>query len=153
MTDLTEITCTAEDLGALAGVSARHIRRLELPKVGRNRYSLAASLPALIEALSGGDAGAELTMERVRLTKAQADRAELEFAKARGDVAPLDQIELAWSRMFAAIRANIMNVPARTVLQLLGETNETKFKATLRAELTLALEQSAQADIGMDGDE
>jgi len=153
VTELAEITCTAEELGALAGVSARHIRRLGLPKAGRNCYLLTDAIPALIEALTGGDAGAELTMERVRLTKAQANRAELEFAKARGEVALIDDFRRAQEKVMGAIRANIMQVPARAVLQLLGEGDETTFKAKLRAELTAALVRSAQVDIDLDEDD
>jgi hypothetical protein len=40
-----------------------------------------------------------------------------------------------------------MNVPQRVVIQLLGETNETRFKEVLRAELTLALQAAAEADL------
>ena len=150
MTELAEITVTAEDLGTLAGVSARHIRRLGLPKAGRNSYLLTDAIPALIEALTGGDAGAELTMERVRLTKAQANRAELEFAKAKGEVALLAEVERAQGKVMAAIQANIMRVPSRAVLQLLGERDESTFKAKLRAELTAALVQSAQVEIDLE---
>ena len=43
----------------------------------------------------------------------------------------------------AEIRANVMNTPQRVVLSLLGETDETRFKAVLKRELAAALEQSA----------
>jgi len=80
-------------------------------------------------------------------------RAELELAKARGDVAPVRDFERAQAAFAAAIRANVMNVPARAVLQLLGETNERVFKDKLRAELVLALETAAAADLALDDDE
>jgi phage terminase Nu1 subunit (DNA packaging protein) len=79
--------------------------------------------------------------------------AELELAKARGDVAPIREFEMAQSRMMATIRTNILNVPSRVVLQLLGETDEKIFKSKLRAELTLALEQSASEEIDIDDDD
>ena len=88
-----------------------------------------------------------------RKLAAETGRAELEFAKARGDVAPVREFERAQAKLMAAIRANIMNVPARAVLQLLGETDEATFKQKLKAELTLALEQSAQADIDLEDEE
>jgi len=150
---LADMEVTDADLAALAGVSARHIRRLGLPKMGRNAYRLGDAFAALLEGLSGGDAGAELTKERVRLVKAQADKAEMEYALARSEIAPVRDFERATAKLMAAIRANILNVPARAVLQLLGETDETTFKARLRAELVLALEQSAQAEFDLDDDE
>lgn len=94
-------------------------------------------------------------MDKLDLRKAQADtlRAELELAKARAEVAPVAEFEKATARLMATIRANILNVPARAALQLLGEGDETTFKRKLRAELTLALEQSAEADLNLDDDE
>lgn len=76
--------------------------------------------------------------------------AELEFAKARGDVALVEEFEKATEKLMGIIRANIMNVPARAVLQLLGETDEAAFKEKLRKELALALEQSAGANFDLD---
>lgn len=101
---------------------------------------------------AGDDTGDVEELKRRKLA-AEAGKAELEFAKARGDVAPVRDFERAQAKVMAAIRANVMNVPARAVLQLLGETNETLFKQKLRAELTLALEQSALAEIDLEEDE
>lgn len=104
------------------------------------------------ESASGTSTADENELKRRKLL-AETRRAELEFAKAAAEVAPVAQFERATARMLAGIRANIMNVPARAVLQLLGETDETTFKQTLRAELTLALEQSAAIDFDLDDDE
>lgn len=79
--------------------------------------------------------------------------AELTLAKARDEVAPVEEFERATSRLLATIRANIMNVPARAVLQLLGETNAATFKEKLRDELTLALTQSADADLRLEDED
>lgn len=147
MTDLADLTCTADDLAALAGVSARHIRRLPIPKAGRNRYLLADAIPALIEAMSGGDAGAELTRERVRKTRADADLAELELAKARAEVAPLSEITRAWERATVQIRARMMQIPQRAVVQLVGERDEARIKAVLTGEIRLALTAASEPEI------
>jgi len=89
-----------------------------------------------------------------RTAKAKMEKAELELAQAKGEVAPVREFERAQSAMMAAIRQNVMNVASRAVLQLLGETDEIIFKQKLRAELTAALEASATADLTMpDNDE
>lgn len=88
-----------------------------------------------------------------RTARAKMEKAELELAKAKGEVAPVREFERAQARIMAAIRQNVMNVTSRAVLQLLGETNETAFKQKLRAELTLALEQSAEAEIDLGEDD
>jgi len=98
---------------------------------------------------AGGDTSDEKELRRRQLVAATG-KAELEFAIAKGEVAPVREFERAQAKAMAAIRANVLNVPARAVLQLLGETDETTFKQRLRAELTLALEQSAQMDFDLD---
>ena len=105
-----------------------------------------------VEQATGQTTADETELKRRKL-QAETGKSELEFAKARGDVAPIYEFERAQAKMMAVIRTNIMNVPARAVLQLLGETNEADFKAKLRAELILALEQSAAAEFEIDDDE
>lgn len=82
-----------------------------------------------------------------RTARAKMEQAELALAQAKGLVAPIAEFERVQAAMMATIRQNIMNVPQRAVLQLLGETDEMIFKQKLRAELTLALEQSANAEL------
>jgi phage terminase Nu1 subunit (DNA packaging protein) len=101
---------------------------------------------------AGSDTSDETELRRRQLLAATG-KAELEFAIAKGEVAPVREFERAQAKAMAAIRANVMNVPARAVLQLLGETDETTFKQRLRAELTLALEQSAQMDFELGDDD
>lgn len=88
-----------------------------------------------------------------RTARAKMETAELALAKERGLVAPVREFERVQSAVFAQIRANVMNVPQRVVVQLLGETNEVIFKQKLRAELTLALEASAEADPALDDED
>lgn len=147
MTDLSEIIVTDTDLATLAKVSPRHIRRLGLPKAGRNAYRLDDAIPALLESLSGGDAGAELTRERVRKLKAEATMAELQLAKACGEVAPISQFERAEAMRAALTRANMLNVPARVAMQIVGCTDESRIKAVLASEIRLALRQASEIEL------
>lgn len=88
-----------------------------------------------------------------RTARAKMEQAELALAKDRNLVAPIRDFERAQAAVFAAIRANVMNVPQRVVIQLLGESNEAVFKQKLRAELTLALETAAKADLVLADDD
>lgn len=101
---------------------------------------------------SGTSLADEAELKRRKLA-AEAERAELELARAKGAVAPVREFERATAMLMAAIRSNVMNVPSRAVLQLLGETNEITFKSKLRAELVLALETAAEADMDAPWDE
>jgi terminase small subunit / prophage DNA-packing protein len=89
----------------------------------------------------------DLDKLKIREQKAKTELMELELAEKKGEVALIAEFERAQAMVFAAIRANIMNVPQRAVLQLLGETDERAFKEKLKAELILALETSAEEEL------
>lgn len=100
-------------------------------------------------------AGATLADEselKRRKLAAEAELAELELAKAKGEVALVREFERAQAAAMAAIRTNLRLVPARAVLQLLGCTDESLFKEKLGDEIDLALESSANDDIDLDDD-
>lgn len=94
---------------------------------------------------AAGNVQADEAELKRRKLEAETKLAELEFAKAKGDVAPVREFERAQSMMMAAIQQNVMNVPTRAVLRLLGETGEKVFKQVLREELALALQTAAEA--------
>ena len=90
---------------------------------------------------------------KLRKLAAETNKAELDLAEARQRVAPIEEFERARSMENATIRANVMNVPSRVVSQLIGETDEGRFKELLRTELIQALETAAEADIDLEADD
>lgn len=142
---------TDEDLGALIGVSARQIRHLAqqgtLDRVERGRFELGASIKALIDNAAGD--GSELNKQRVRKLRAEADRVELELAKARGEVALLSEFEKVQTARNTLIRTRVMEVPRRAVLALLGEKSELRWKQILTEELRLALTAAATTELDL----
>lgn len=100
-----------------------------------------------------GDAQQDADEIERRTKRAKMLQAELELAKARGEVAYIKDFERVQAARAAVIRQNVMNVAGRAVLQLLGETDEAIFKRKLRAELTLALETAATAALDVTEDE
>lgn len=97
-----------------------------------------------------GKAPDDLAQIEKRTASVKMQRIELQLAKERKEVAPIADFERAMAAAFAEIRTNIMNVPQRVVIQLLGETDEATFKKKLKAELTLALQAAAEADITLE---
>jgi phage terminase Nu1 subunit (DNA packaging protein) len=146
-----ETLVTDEELGALVGVSGRRIRQLAeqgtLDRPERGRYALGASLRALLDEAAGD--GSELNKQRVRKLRAEADRVELELARARGEVAPLSEFEKVQTARNTLIRTRVMEVPRRAVLALLGEKSELRWKQILTEELRLALTAAATTEIDL----
>lgn len=80
---------------------------------------------------------------KLRRMKALTELDELELAKARGEVAPLDEIRRVVVAAFAEVRASLLVVPARLAPQLIGEIDERSIKAAILTEIRLALEALA----------
>lgn len=93
----------------------------------------------------------EAELKRRKLA-AETAVAELDLAKAKGLVAPLDQIERNMAKAFAELRANLRNIPSNIVSILIGETDERVFKRELLKEIDQALEALADADLTAEGD-
>jgi phage terminase Nu1 subunit (DNA packaging protein) len=117
-------------------------------------------IPALVKwwgdrraAQAAEDEPGDMMEIELRTKRAQMLKAELELAKAKGEVGAVREFELVQSKAMAAVRARVMNVPQRVVMRLLGETNETTFKARLTEELRNALESAADEDLTLDEDE
>jgi phage terminase Nu1 subunit (DNA packaging protein) len=66
-----------------------------------------------------GDVQADEGELKRRKLAAETAKAELELAKARDQVAPLDQVERMVSKAFAQVRAGMRNIPGRTVTMLI----------------------------------
>jgi phage terminase Nu1 subunit (DNA packaging protein) len=98
-------------------------------------------------AAAGADVPDDMAAIDKRTAVAKMELGELAAAKAKGQVATIRDFERAQAAVFAEIRTNVMNVPQRVVIQLLGETNETIFKEKLKAELALALKAAAEAPL------
>lgn len=147
-------TCGVKVLSRLLLISERRVQQLVdegvITKVGHGRYDLESSVQGYVRYLQAGASNdqdiVDFQRENALLTKARREQAELDLAIARGEVAPVADMERTWARAFAELRTNICNVPGRVVRQLLGEKDERRFKAVLRAELVQALEATAQAD-------
>ncbi|MFY0309643.1 terminase small subunit [Leisingera sp. D0M16] len=96
------------------------------------------------------DHGPSATKEQLILRKlaAETEQAELDLAKAREQVVPVEQLERALQKAFGEVRAGLRNVvPSRAARRLIGETDETAFKEVLLEEVDQALTALANNDL------
>jgi len=157
-------TVSKTELAEMFGVSAttvEHWIRVGCPFIQRGgkgkawQFSTADVYEWRLDRLreeQSGSAPADEKELKTRKLAAETAKSELELAKAKGEVAPLDQIERAMAKAFAEVKANMRNVPGRVVTLLIGETDETRFKSVLLAEIDQALEALADANLVDDED-
>lgn len=102
---------------------------------------------------SGGAAGADEDELKRRKLAAETGKAELELAKAKGEVAMLADVEKAVARAFAEVRASMRNVPQRAAVRLVGEQSETRIKQVLLAEIDEALVSLSETELLSEDDD
>nr|DAV41215.1 MAG TPA: DNA packaging protein [Caudoviricetes sp.] len=128
-----------------------------IPRTERGRYEIAPAVQGYIKYLQDraitGNGDIDYASEKSRLTRAQADLAEIEVARARGDVVGADQLTRNLTNLFAEIRTNLRNVPGRVSSSLLGLTDERKLKTLLLAEIDQALTALSELDLDIQASE
>ena len=82
---------------------------------------------------------------RRRKLAAETTIAEIEAAKARGEVAELRAVEREWASTYAAFRTRMMQIPARVATSLVGETDERAIKSVLTDEIEEALRTMSES--------
>lgn len=114
---------TEAELAFLLGVSSARVRALAREgvavKVARGRFDTAASVTRYCERLrasasrAGRPATDETKLEKLRLTKAQADAQELKNQALRGDLVPVTEVRREWTAVATDLRASLLSIPAR----------------------------------------
>lgn len=87
--------------------------------------------------------GNGLDFERTRLTKAQADKTELEVSELRAELIPATKIETHWQAMIAAMRARLVGLPSKIAPQVAGPDDLTRVQDMIQAGVYEALAEIA----------
>lgn len=150
-TDALPKTVSAAQLADLLGVSGRRVAQLAqegaIPKNARGVYPLPDAVHAYVAYVKANPDGRPRKMqgleaEKVRLTRAQAELAELKSAQARGDLLDAQAVHARWVSTVTALRAALLAVPARIAAQA---GLDRAAAALLDAEMRAAMDQIATA--------
>jgi len=150
-----DIEVKTADLAGILGISPRAVRDLTergiVRKARRGRYSLKASVAVYCEHLRGVASGRggekqvyDLTRERARLAKEQADERAFRNAVARRELVTVEDVAREWADALRKVRAAILAVPSR-LRQRLPHLTAHDVEA-LDGELRRALEEAARDD-------
>lgn len=86
--------------------------------------------------------------ERARLTKAQADRTELEAAELRGEMVRAAWVIDEWARMLGALRSRLLSLPTKSAPRARGAESDAKAASLIEREVIEALQELS--DDGLD---
>lgn len=114
-----------EDLGDFLGVSGRTVRELAqkgvITKVGTRfpvRESVRAYCAHLREQAAGRGGSVNLTQERVRVAREQADALAMKNAITRREMLPAREVEAAWASVLRDVRSAMLALPGRVQQRL-----------------------------------
>jgi phage terminase Nu1 subunit (DNA packaging protein) len=141
-------TVTADALATWLGLTANRVHALGrdgvLPRVNGKKYLLQASVAAYCthcRSLAKGKAtDAELTAEKLRLAREQADKIALQNAAARAELLDAQTVASEWRGIVTDLRAAILAVPSRVASELGFDRKET---IALDSEIRAAMEAIA----------
>lgn len=140
---MSTATYPLKTISALLLLTDRRVNQLVkegvIPRSERGRYELVPVVQAYIrylkdravkaDASEGRESPAlDLSLERARLAKEQADAQELKNAAARGEMLPAAEVERAWGDILGAVRARMLAVPSR-LRQRIGHLTEPEVHA------------------------
>ncbi|MCL2344778.1 MAG: hypothetical protein FWC58_02845 [Desulfobulbus sp.] len=120
---------SVDAVARLMDMTPRRVQQLAnegvIPKPkSRGQYEIFACVIGYIRHLRGmldGDAG-DLLSEKMRLTRAQADKTEIEAARIKGELVSLADAERGWSALVGAFRAKMLTLPQRAAIAMPNKT-------------------------------
>lgn len=138
-----------------------------IPKSNGGDWDIMACAHAYIKYLQGraGEEKRDYAMERTRLTRHQADKAEMEVQVMAGQLLRAEIVEQVWTAMIMAFRAKILAIPSRLAAPISACQSTRETELLIRDVIEEAMIELAAYDvsqytpkiidksIGQDGDQ
>lgn len=160
MADAGTPTYPVKTIAALLRLTERRVQQLSkegvIPKAERGRYELAPAVQGYIAYLQDRLAPREgdddpdridYHAEKARKTKAEADIAEMEAAKMRGDLVDAVEMKDALELVMSEVKTKLLNnAPTRIAARTKTEKKEASIKAIAKEEISASLRALASTD-------
>ncbi len=92
----------------------------------------------------GSEVDSELTLEKTRLTKAQADKAELEVGILEGSLVKVKAVEAEFGDLITAARARLLSLPGKAAVLVMAAENLREGEDVIKKLVYEALEELAR---------
>lgn len=146
-------TYSVKTIAKILDMSERNVMQLAaegtIPRQERGKYNPIACIQAYIRYLRKlvqGTGSLSLTEERTRLTKVQADIAELELAISKGKLVPVEIAGKLWEKIIIAFRAKLLVLPTKLAPVLTGKKSTGKIKEIIEKYVKEVLEELTTID-------
>lgn len=133
-------------IAKLLDLSERRVQQLSregvIPKAERGRYELVPAVRGYIHYLRDRslDVGVvSIDVARQRKTAAEAELAEIELAKARADVASIEDVAKRWDAILSGVRARMLALPTKVAPMVTHENDQGIVKECIENAIHTAL--------------
>ncbi|MEA5529029.1 hypothetical protein VB638_05395 [Dolichospermum sp. UHCC 0684] len=148
----TDYIVPAEVLSAAIGIDKSRIYQLQrdgiLPEPRRKgEWDLVGCVQAYLayklqfNQQTKDSSQADLTAEKTRLTKAQADVQELLIAEKNGILINSEEAKQGWSKLVMSCRSKLLGLPTRLAFEVAAESNPTVVQELLTEAVYEALSE------------
>jgi len=123
-----------------------------IPRASAGKYELVGAVQGYIRFLRSSSPGGErilsddISRDKARLMKAQADAAEMENAERRKELVSTILVMRAWERAVSSARGKFLSYFDKVPLQVVACSNVGEIREVLRREGYEVLEELANAD-------
>ena len=137
---------SAPEAALLLNLPERTLRHMAengvLPKAAKGEYILGDVTEAYWKHVLGSEG---LEAEQTRLTKAKADKAEIELAELKGEMHSYTDVESAWTEDVMNAKTRLLAIPTKLAPELVGKSVQ-EIQAALKKEIYEALYELAGYD-------
>lgn len=145
---------TSREIGNHCGIPERTIRDWQAKAIVPKTDTLAPAVQAIIayykqqirDIASGSGDDDILQAEKIRLTRAQADKVELELAVRQGELVEAHSTVLVWSKYILSCRSRLLGLPAKVAYELAGVTDPALIQQILQEVVDEATRELASED-------
>lgn len=153
----TDNTQSADTMAKLLDISPRRLHQLVdmgvMPKEGRGKYPLVKCVHAYIHylrdiSLKSDTNSPDGTMShKERLTKAQADKAEVEASVVSGSTVPIEAVTKTWVNVVTTMKSRLLSIPSKTAPLVNAALTVQEAEAIIKKQIFDALEELSQGEV------
>ena len=147
----------ADHIGVSRQAVSEMVRKGVVPSTGRGKLDLDAARIAYCAHLReqaagrlGSDANGDaldLTAERARKEKEQADQLAMKNAQMRGELLVREDVDAAVTSAFARVKARMTNVPSKVAPMMMGLETPAEAEALVRKAVYEALRELSETTV------
>jgi len=139
------ISALAVELGKDRRTIATRLQDIEPSVIKGNvrKYRMLDAVNAVFGLVSGD---LDLTAERARLAKAQADKTELEVAEKTGQLIPAEEIEAMWCDISSSIKAKMIGLPVKVARVAVAAGSIKEIETAVTDEVHAMLTELSRGD-------